>query len=65
MCFGLIGSVFAPYLHEIVLEGPLGCALPPHGAAFAGERKRVHLGIELLHQPRLIFADEPTTGPLI
>jgi ABC-type multidrug transport system ATPase subunit/ABC-type multidrug transport system permease subunit len=27
-----------------------------------GQRKRVSVGIEILHRPRLIFLDEPTTG---
>ena len=27
-----------------------------------GERKRVSIGIELLHDPALVFLDEPTSG---
>ena len=27
-----------------------------------GERKRVNIGIELLHDPKLVFMDEPTSG---
>ena len=27
-----------------------------------GERKRVNIGIELLHDPQLVFVDEPTSG---
>jgi len=27
-----------------------------------GERKRVNIGVDLLHNPRLIFVDEPTSG---
>ena len=27
-----------------------------------GERKRVNIGVELLHNPQLIFVDEPTSG---
>ena len=27
-----------------------------------GERKRVNVGVELIHDPTLIFLDEPTSG---
>mmetsp|Transcript_10372 Transcript_10372/g.18583 ORF Transcript_10372/g.18583 Transcript_10372/m.18583 type:complete len:645 (-) Transcript_10372:81-2015(-) len=40
----------------------IGSDKPGQRGISGGERKRVHLGIELLHRPRVIFVDEPTTG---
>jgi len=46
-----------PARHTII-----GSDKPGQRGVSGGERKRVHLGVELLHRPRLIFADEPTSG---
>mmetsp|Transcript_64926 Transcript_64926/g.155084 ORF Transcript_64926/g.155084 Transcript_64926/m.155084 type:complete len:649 (+) Transcript_64926:66-2012(+) len=43
-------------------DTPVGSDKPGQRGISGGERKRVHLGLELLHRPRLIFVDEPTTG---
>mmetsp|Transcript_11148 Transcript_11148/g.25315 ORF Transcript_11148/g.25315 Transcript_11148/m.25315 type:complete len:643 (-) Transcript_11148:6-1934(-) len=40
----------------------VGSDKPGQRGISGGERKRVHLGVELLHRPRMIFVDEPTTG---
>nr|QCO69320.1 ABCG2 [Prorocentrum lima] len=40
----------------------VGSDKPGQRGISGGERKRVHLGLELLHKPRLIFVDEPTSG---
>jgi len=45
-----------------VANSVVGSDMPGQRGISGGERKRVHLGLELLHKPKLIFADEPTSG---
>jgi len=47
----------SPVRHALI-----GSDKPGQRGISGGERKRVHLGLELLHMPRLIFVDEPTSG---
>merc|ERR1712079_338514 len=55
-------------VQQVILElGLIGAANTMIGSArvrglSGGERKRVNIGVDLLHNPRLIFIDEPTSG---
>jgi ABC-2 type transport system ATP-binding protein len=39
-----------------------GCADRPSGSYSGGQRRRLDLALGLIHQPKLLFLDEPTTG---
>eukprot|EP01101_Sappina_pedata_P003338 TRINITY_DN1357_c0_g1_i3.p1 TRINITY_DN1357_c0_g1~~TRINITY_DN1357_c0_g1_i3.p1 ORF type:complete len:702 (-),score=226.60 TRINITY_DN1357_c0_g1_i3:37-2013(-) len=54
---------------EVVDELSLSRALPTSigtpgipGGVSGGERKRVSIGVEIIHDPNVIFMDEPTSG---
>src|SRR5207248_9326830 len=38
------------------------CADRPTGSYSGGQRRRLDIGLGLIHRPRLVFLDEPTTG---
>ena len=48
---------------EIIVQLELEeCADRPPGTYSGGQRRRLDIGIGLMHEPELLFLDEPTTG---
>jgi ABC-2 type transport system ATP-binding protein len=49
----------AEMIRKLELES---CADRPTSTYSGGQRRRLDIGLGLIHQPRLVFLDEPTTG---
>jgi len=61
--YGMRSSVYRPRVREV--ESLVGLAGREHersGALAGGWRQRLALGIAIIHQPQLLFLDEPTSG---
>ena len=56
---GTAGARAAALLARFDLQG---CADRPCGTYSGGQRRRLDLALGLVHAPRLVFLDEPTTG---
>lgn len=50
---------YAAVIEALDLES---CARTPAGHLSGGQRRRLHFGMALTHEPRLLFLDEPTVG---
>jgi ABC-2 type transport system ATP-binding protein len=61
--YGLSAAVYRPRVKEVLeLVGLAGREGERAGEISGGWRQRLALGIALVHQPRLLFLDEPTSG---
>jgi ABC-2 type transport system ATP-binding protein len=60
---GVYGVSDASYLHKVLDRlGLKGQEKEPAGALPVGYRQRLALATAIVHQPRLLFLDEPTSG---
>jgi ABC-2 type transport system ATP-binding protein len=61
--YGLHGAALAERIRTVSADVDLGDLLDASTAALpGGTRQRVALGASLLHEPRIVFLDEPTAG---
>jgi ABC-2 type transport system ATP-binding protein len=61
--YGMKSAAYRPRAHEVInLIGLGGRENERAGALAGGWRQRLALGIAIVHQPQLLFLDEPTSG---
>src|SRR4051812_40543411 len=61
--YGASGAVARKRADEIIATLELeSCADRATSTYSGGQRRRLDIGMGLIHQPRLVFLDEPTTG---
>jgi ABC-2 type transport system ATP-binding protein len=61
--YGLGGKAVKINIEEVLVQiGLIDRANPRVRNYSGGEKRRVNIGVGLLHKPRLLFMDEPTVG---